>query len=508
MSDRDGQQILLEMVGMRKQYPGVLALDDVGFNLRAGEVHALVGENGAGKSTLMKLMAGAERPDGGTIYLRGEPQRFAGPLEAMRAGISIIYQEFNLVPTMSVEENIYLGRQPVHGAGFVNWRALRAGASELLGRLRADVHPGALVEALSVAQQQMVEIAKAVALDASVIAMDEPTASLTDREIERLFELIDRLRAEGKGIIYISHRLEEIERLADRVTVMRDGRWVCTEPREQLPRDEMVRRMVGRELSSQYPVRAAAPGEVLLDVRGLSRRGVLHDVSFSVRAGEIVGLAGLVGSGRTEVARALFGVDARDAGEITLHGEPVVVGHPAQAVAQGLGFATEDRKGQGLVLGMTVRENTTLASLPLVSRLGFVSAAREVELAERYRADLQIRTPGIEQAVQNLSGGNQQKVVLAKWLCREARLLILDEPTRGIDVGAKAEIYALMNQLTAQGVGILMISSELDEVLGMADRILVMREGRLAGELSSAQATAELVMRLATGVEAASPAAT
>ena len=494
---------MLEMVGIRKQYPGVLALDDVTFDLRAGEVHALVGENGAGKSTLMKVLAGAERPDAGEIRLRGEHLRLASPLEGLQAGISIIYQEFNLVPSMSVEENIFLGRQPTLGAGLVNWRAMRQRAQALLAALEANFEPGALVETLSVAQQQMVEIAKAVSEDAQVVVMDEPTATLTEREIDHLFALIRRLREQGKGIVYISHRLDEIDALADRVTVLRDGRWVTTAQRGELDRDAMIKAMVGRELTSQFPKRAAELGDNVLEVRGLTRRGAVHDVSFAVRAGEVVGLAGLVGAGRTEVARLIFGADPLDGGEVLIDGQPVKVRHPADAVRHRIALATEDRKHQGLVLGMVVRENTTLANLGEVSASGFIRRGKEIAATEGLVRDLDVRTPSIEQTVRNLSGGNQQKVVLAKWLFTDAKLLLFDEPTRGIDVGAKHEIYELMNALAAKGVAILMISSELEEILGMSDRVLVMHEGRLMGELSRAEATPEQVMRLATGHAAA-----
>ena len=490
---------LLTMRHIRKQYPGVLALDDVSFDLRSGEVHALVGENGAGKSTLMKILAGAEQPDAGEVELDGRPLRLHNPIEGIAAGISIIYQEFNLVPSMSVEENIFLGREPVVGPGLIRWREMRRRATDLLASLEAGIDPAAPVETLSVAQQQMVEIAKAVSVEARVIAMDEPTATLTDREIDHLFALIQGLRQQGVGIIYISHRLEEIETIADRVTVLRDGRWVATEPQTGLTRDAMIKMMVGREVTSVFPVRQSAPGEVMLEVRHVTRHGVLHDINFEVRAGEVVGLAGLVGAGRTEVARAVFGADPIDAGEVRIAGQPVRLRQPVDAVKAGVGLVTEDRKAQGLVLGLAVRENTTLANLAAVSTAGFIQRAKEVVATDGLVQSLDIRTPSIEQAVRNLSGGNQQKVVLAKWLFTEAKVLLFDEPTRGIDVGAKAEIYELMNKLAATGVAILMISSELEEVLGLSDRVLVMHEGRLAGELSRAEATPERVMRLATG---------
>ncbi len=499
-------QPLLEMIGITKQYPGVLALDKVSFDLAAGEVHALVGENGAGKSTLMKILAGAERADRGEIRLDGAPLRINTPIEGIAAGISIIYQEFCLVPSMTVEENIFLGREPTFGPGLVNWREMRRQATELLEQLEANINPGSPVERLSVAQQQMVEIAKAVSVDARVIAMDEPTATLTDHEIEHLFALIGRLREQRVGIIYISHRLEEVEAIADRVTVLRDGKLISTDPMSTLTRDEIIRRMVGRPLTSQFPKRPAELGPVVLDVEHLHRAGVIEDVSFTVRAGEVVGLSGLVGAGRTEVARAIFGADAFEAGEVRVDGRPLRLRHPADAVRAGIGLVTEDRKAQGLVLGMVVRENTTLANLGAVSRAGFIQGAKEATAADRFVRDLDIRTPSIEQTTRNLSGGNQQKVVLAKWLFTDAKVLIFDEPTRGIDVGAKTEIYELMNQLAERGAAILMISSELDEILGMSDRILVMHEGRLAGELSRAEATAERVMRLATGEDVPVPA--
>ncbi|MBI2300655.1 MAG: sugar ABC transporter ATP-binding protein, partial [Armatimonadetes bacterium] len=416
-------------------------------------------------------------------------------------GISIIYQEFNLVPSMSVEENIFLGREPTFGWGLVNWAAMRRRANELLDSIQAHIDPAAPVETLSVAQQQMVEIAKAVSVEARVIAMDEPSATLTEHELLHLFELIGRLKAGGVGVIYISHRLEEIDAIADRVTVLRDGKHVSTDPVKNVNRDEIIRRMVGRPLTNQIPKKPAPIGEEVLRVESLTRRGVIEDISFSVRAGEVVGLAGLVGAGRTEVARAIFGADPIDAGQVYIDGVPLRVRHPADAVRAGIGLVTEDRKSQGLVLEMVVRENTTLANLSAVSRGGIIQRSAETAASTRFVGDLDIRTPSIEQTVRLLSGGNQQKVVLAKWLFAAAKVLIFDEPTRGIDVGAKTEIYELMNQLAARGAALLMISSELEEVLGMSDRVLVMHEGRLAGELSREQATAEAVMRLATGHE-------
>jgi len=490
---------ILEMRHITKTYPGVRALDDVTFSVQAGEVHALVGENGAGKSTLMKILAGAEQADQGEIRINGTPVAISSPLRAMDYGISIIYQEFNLVPYLSVAENIFLGREPCYPLGFIKWSQMMAQAEEILARLGTTLNPRATVQTLSVAQQQMVEIAKALSIDAKIIAMDEPSATLTEHELENLFNLIRSLKAQGVSIIYISHRLEEIFQVADRVTVLRDGRLVDTNPVSEIDRDGIIRRMVGRELKENFPKRPVQFGEEALRVEGLRRAGVLEDISFSVRRGEILGIAGLVGAGRTELARAIFGADRRDAGQIFVHGRPVQIRHPADAIRHGIGLMTEDRKLQGLILGMVVRENTTLANLPAVSRLGFINRRQEAVATRRFVDSLSIRTPSIEQTVRNLSGGTQQKVVLAKWLFTHSDILIFDEPTRGIDVGSKVEIYELMNELVERGSAVIMISSELPEILGMSDRILVMHEGRIAGILSREEATPEQIMHLATG---------
>lgn len=493
-------EFVLEMRNVTKRFPGVVALNDVQFDLRPGEVHCLVGENGAGKSTLMKILAGAQPMDSGMIRLSGESVTITSPHHAQQLGISMIYQEFNLSPYLSVAENIFLGREPRIGKSpFINWSQMYRDAREILGRIRVDLDVRKPVNELSVAQQQMVEIAKAISFNSKIIVMDEPSATLTDHELEALFDLIRTLRKDGIGLIYISHRLEEIFEIGDRLTVMRDGQYIGTSQVADLTREEIIRMMVGRELKDEFPKEVFQAGEERLRVEGLTRQGAFRDVSFSLRAGEIVGLTGLVGAGRTEVARAIFGADRLDGGHITLDGKPVLVKSPQDAIRQGIGLLTEDRKGQGLVLGMTVRENTTLANLSsLVKRL-FVDRRRERSVASQYVKELQIKTPSIEQIVQNLSGGNQQKVVLAKWLFTQSRILIFDEPTRGIDVGAKVEIYKLMNELARKGACILMISSELPEVLGMCDRILVMHEGRLAGELARKDATQERIMHLATG---------
>lgn len=493
-------EYILEMRNITKRFPGVLALDNTHLDLKPGEVHCLVGENGAGKSTMMKILAGAQLKDAGEILIDGEPIEIHSPHHAQQLGISMIYQEFNLSPYLSVAENIFLGREPCRGrTPFIDWRRMYRDAEEMLARIRVKLDVRRPVNTLSVAQNQMVEIAKALSVNAKIIVMDEPSATLTDHELEALFDLIKNLRRQELGLIYISHRLEEIFEIGDRVTVMRDGCHVGTKPVCDLTRESIIHMMVGRELKDEFPKEIFEAGEERVRVEGLSRSGVFEDVSFNVRQGEIVGLTGLVGAGRTEVARTIFGADQKTGGKVYLDGEAVFVRSPRDAIARGIGLLTEDRKGQGLVLGMTVRENTTLSNLAELAWGPFVNQTRERRVAQKYVKDLQIKTPSIEQVTQNLSGGNQQKVVLAKWLFTGSKMLIFDEPTRGIDVGAKVEIYKLMNELVRQGVAILMISSELPEVLGMCDRILVMHEGRLAGELARTEATQEKIMQLATG---------
>jgi len=493
---------VLEMQSISKSYPGVTALSAVDFSVLPGEVHALVGENGAGKSTLMKILAGADTKDAGRIAIDGAEVHISSPQEAMSLGVSIIYQEFNLVPYMNAAENIFLGREPASSVpGVIDFRKMYADAEAIISELGVALDVRAPINTLSVAQQQMVEIAKATSRKSRIIAMDEPSATLTDHELENLFALMRRLKAEGVSIIYISHRLEEIFEIADRVTVLRDGELVETKNVSDTDRDDIIRMMVGRELKESIPKVAADHGDVALEVKVLTRAGALRNVSFAVKRGEILGLAGLVGAGRTEVARVIFGADPIDSGEIRVGGKSVNIKSPRHAISLGIGLVTEDRKALGLVLGMAVRENISLANLGVLSRLGFVSRRREREVARKYVEDILIKTPSVEQAVQNLSGGNQQKVVLAKWLFTESSVLIFDEPTRGIDVGAKTEIYQLMNRLAANGVAIIMISSELPEVLGMSDRILVMHEGEIAGELSRDEATQERIMQLATGGE-------
>lgn len=492
----------LQMRGISKRYPGVTALDNVSLEVAHGEVHALLGENGAGKSTLIKILAGAERADAGEILLEGRPVAIDSPERALEKGIGIIYQEFNLVPHLTVAENLFLGREPASAVpGFISFRRLYASARAALDALKVPIDPQARVGDLSVAQQQMVEIAKATSRPLRVLAMDEPSSALTDHELRNLFALIVSLVAKGVGVIYISHRLEEVFEIADRVTVLRDGHNVGTRPVAATNRDELIRMMVGRELKESIPKRPARVGDPVLEVRGLTRAGAFRDISFTVRAGEIVGIGGLVGAGRTEVARALFGADPVDAGEIVLDGRPVRLRSPRDAIRLGIGLVPEDRKELGLILNRVVRENISLANLDALTTLGFIRIKHERAIAQEYIRGLSIRTPSAEQQTRLLSGGNQQKVVLAKWLFTRSRLLIFDEPTRGVDVGAKTEIYELMNRLAERGVALIMISSELPELLGMSDRILVMHEGRLAGELSRAEATQERVMQLATGAE-------
>ncbi|MDA1277383.1 MAG: sugar ABC transporter ATP-binding protein [Verrucomicrobia bacterium] len=488
---------LLEMRGIVKSFPGVQALSGVDLSLRSGEVLALIGENGAGKSTLMKVLGGAHRANEGTIAIHGRQTRFHSPHESRRAGVAVIYQEFNLVPGLTSVENIFLGRE-VTRAGFVAQQEERKRAAALFKRLGAEIDLAAPCRRLTTAQQQLVEIAKALAFDARILVMDEPSAALTSHEVERLFEIIRDLKRQGIGIIYVSHRLGEIFAIADRVMVLRDGKHVGERLIGQITRNEMIEMMVGRELKDEFPPRSVAIGAPRLEVAGLRRGRVVRDVSFAVRRGEILALTGLVGAGRTETVRLIFGADPREAGEIRLDGKALAIRSPRDAIAAGIGLLTEDRKLQGLVLGHSVRDNFGLPNLTWLSRHGFVQRRREREDFGRYVNRLKIKVPNQEQRAGNLSGGNQQKVVLAKWLARNCDILIFDEPTRGIDVGAKYEIYLLMNELAAAGKAIVMISSELPEVLGMADRILVMHEGRVTGEITDARrATQEQIMELA-----------
>ena len=491
---------VLALEGVSKSFGAVRALRSVSLALHAGEAHALAGENGAGKSTLIKVLAGVHRPDEGTVLLDGAPVEFAGPADARDAGVAVIYQEPTLFPDLSVAENIFMGRQPKRSLGRVDHRAVHAAAAALFARLGVAMDPDRPARGLSIADQQLVEIAKALSFDARVLIMDEPTAALTGSEVARLFAVVRTLREQGAAVLFISHRLEEVFELCQRVTTLRDGGWVASEPVEGLTESDLVQRMVGRTLDELYPKQQTTVGSVALQVSRLTREGVFTDVSFEVRSGEIVGLAGLVGAGRSEVARAVFGVDCWDAGTVTVGGRELRPGSPSLAMAAGLALVPEDRRAQGLVMEMTIERNIGLSGLKATSRAGLMSRRAERDRAVDWATKLQVKYARLSDLVGTLSGGNQQKVVLAKWLATNPSVLIVDEPTRGIDVGTKAEVHRLLSSLAAEGVAVLMISSDLPEILGMADRVLVMHEGRIAAEIPRAQATEQSVMAAATGM--------
>jgi rhamnose transport system ATP-binding protein len=493
-------QPLLAATSIRKSFAGVRALKGVTFELKAGEVHALVGENGAGKSTLIKIMTGAERADGGTLSVDGAAVDLAQltPSAAHALGIAVIYQQPALFPDLSVTENIALSLESTAGWRPIQWRRRRERARQLLERAGATFSPDRIAGTLSMPEQQLVEIARAIGADARVILMDEPTASLTDREVVRLFEVIGSLRGNGAGIIYISHRLDEVFGIADRITVLRDGETIVSDVPGALTRSKVVHLMAGRELDAVFPKRELTPGAVALEVQHLSCAAAgLHDISFSVRRGEVLGIAGLVGSGRTELAEVLFGLRRADEGTVHLKGARVTISSPADAIRHGLAYVPEDRRRHGVVGDMPLIANTSLAVLDSVSRRGLLDEKAERELADRFVEELQIKTASVDVPVRTLSGGNQQKVALARWLATNPDVLILDEPTQGVDVGAKAEIHAVMQAMTERGMAILMISSELPEILGMSDRIVVMRQGRIAGRLKRTEATSEVILALA-----------
>lgn len=490
---------LLYIEQVSKRFPGVQALDDVSFDVTPGEVHALVGENGAGKSTLMKILAGVYQPDAGQLLWDGTRVEFSRPSHAQEAGISIIYQEFNLLPDLSVAENILLKREPCNRFGLIDWRKLNEEARDLLQEVEADISPHTLVYSLTIAQQQIVEIVKALVANARLIIMDEPTAALNPTEVRRLFTLIERLKAAGKAVIFISHRLEEVLQISDRVTVLKDGKLVRTQPADGLHREEIVRQMVGRSLQDIFPPRRTRlHDKPLVEVRGLSTDR-LRDIEFNLYPGEILGLAGLEGQGQREVARSLFGLEDVTGGEVRIDGKSLKLRDPRRAIRAGIAFISDDRKGEGLALRLGVRENVVLPSLGDLTRLWLTNPHRERRVVKDLVKQFGVKTPSIEQPVRFLSGGNQQKAVLSKWMIRETRLIIFVEPTRGIDIGAKVEIYQLMHDLAEKGAGVLVVSSELLELLGMSTRVIVLKEGAITAELPGEQATEENLMTAATG---------
>ena len=501
MANPSTEEAMLEMRGIVKVFPGVQALEGVDFNLRRGEVHALLGENGAGKSTLMRVLFGIHSMDSGEIVLRGQAVTIRDPHHALQLGITMVHQELNLVPGMNAAQNIALGHESTIGATVLKWPAIYAMAQEQLERLGIQVDLRKPVKYLSVAQQQLIEIAKALSWNAEVMVMDEPTSSLTGHEIAQLFTVLRRLTAKGVGVVFISHRLEEIYEIADRVTVLRDGQHIGTWATTEVKMPELIRAMVGRSVQNLFPKYETTPGAEALRVEGLTRKGVLHDISFVAYKGEILGIAGLVGAGRTELVRAIFGADPIDAGAIYIEGQRRYIRSPQDAIRYRLGLAPEDRKQQGLVLLMSVQSNVALALYDRLTQLGFIHSKRRQEVAQRYVDQLKIKTPNLDRQVRYLSGGTQQKVVIARWLACGASIFIFDEPTRGIDVGAKVEVHQLMSELAQAGRCVIMISSELPEILGMSDRVLVMREGQIVAEVNRAEATQEIIMSYASGAD-------
>jgi len=496
-------EYLLRMDGISKAFPGVRALDDVHLEVIPGSVHALMGENGAGKSTLMKVLIGMYHPDRGSITFAGRPVVIPDTATALQLGISMIHQELSPIPEMEVYENIYLGREPRNRLGLIDKRRMIAQTRELFARWEIDINPRAVMKQLSVAQTQMVEIAKAISYDARLIIMDEPTSAITEREVDHLHRMIRSLKSTGVAVIYITHKMDEVFRIADRVTVFRDGRHVATVAAAELDRAKLISLMVGRELTHMFPKEHAEIGEVVLSVRGLTRKGKVEDVSFDVHRGEILGIAGLMGAGRTEILEGIFGVARIDAGEIVLNGKPVRIREPGDAIGAGLGLLTEDRKLTGIMGVLSVRDNMTIASLGRFSPTGILNRRRMDAACKAQREALAIKTPTLDQLIKLLSGGNQQKVLVSRWLLTSPDVLMIDEPTRGIDVGAKAEIHRLMSQLAGEGKAIIMVSSEMPEILGMSDRVIVIHEGRIAGEFTRAEVTQEKIMAAATGIAAA-----
>ncbi len=493
-------QPILSLNSISKSFPGVQALDSVNLEVYPGEIHALVGENGAGKSTLMRIISGASSKDSGSMQWKGYEVDIKTPIEAQNLGIAMIHQELALIPYIDIGKNIFLGREPQGKIpGLIDWSNLYQASSDILDSLGLNISPRTIIKDLSIAQQQMIEVAKSLSMDASLLVMDEPTSALTDREVETLFEQMSRLRSEGVSIIFISHRLEEVYRVADKVTVLRDGRWIGTHPADSLSENEIVKMMVGRELVASKTHESHSTDVSVLRLNDVHTSGIVRGVSLDLKEGEILGIAGLVGAGRTELLEAIFGVRHITQGQILLEGEQIELDSPSKAIHSGVGFVPEDRKAQGLFLNMGVRQNIVLAALDTLTRLGIVLRTRANALTSSLIKQLDIRPPNQQQRVRNLSGGNQQKVVIARWLALEPRVLLLDEPTRGIDVGAKSEIHALLDQMAKTGVAILMVSSELPEILSVCDRILVMREGRLMLETEPDSTTQDEIMRVAAG---------
>ena len=499
------QEKILEVENVSKSFPGVQALDSVSFTLRQGEVHAIVGENGAGKSTLMKILSGVYQADQGTIRCKGKVVNFRNVNQAYDAGIRIIYQELNLVPHLSVAANIFIGREPLTRLGTLDKKKMNADAIAILNRLNIRLDPTIQLNKLPVSKQQMVEIAKALSTESEVLIMDEPTSALTESEIDELFEVIHTLRDRGVAIIYISHRLEELKRIVDRISIFRDGHSVSTDNYSAIGMDEIVNRMVGRKLENKFPPKQNTPTtEKLLEVRNIARSDILRDISFDLYRGEILGIAGLMGAGRSELGRAIFGADSIDSGEVVMNGNRLSLRSPADGIKAGIAYLSENRKEEGLAVRMNLTENITMANVQKISQhFGVLSSSREMEVAQRYVGELLIKTPSLFQIVNNLSGGNQQKVVVAKWLFCNSKILIFDEPTRGIDVGTKYAIYELIGALARDGRGIIVISSELPEILGLTDRLLVLHEGKLAATLTTADTTQEEILSYAAGIATA-----
>lgn len=493
------QEVILRMQGIRKTFPGVVALDNVNLDVRSGTVHSLMGENGAGKSTLMKCLIGMYTPDEGTVELAGDIVRFKDTKDGLEHGISMIHQELSPVPEMMVAENIWLGREPRGRLGLLSPSAMFRKTRELFDEWKIDIDPRARMKDLTVSKQQMVEIAKAISYDAKIIIMDEPTSAIPEREVAHLHGMIKRLTDFGVAIIYITHKMDEVFRISDDITVFRDGKHVGSYPAKELDRDKLIKLMVGRELTDLFPKEEAEIGEVVLSVQGLNRGAVVKDVSFELHRGEILGLAGLMGAGRTEVLETIFGIEKADSGEVVLNGRALRIKQPSDAIRAGMALLTEDRKLNGIMGVLSVRDNITAAALPRYSPRGVLHVGEMRKDSEDQREKLRIKTPSLSQLIKNLSGGNQQKALISRWLLTVPDVLMIDEPTRGIDVGAKSEIHRLMSMLAQEGKAIIMVSSELPEVLGMSDRILVMHEGRISGELSREEANQESVMHLATG---------